>query len=256
MKNTCVQSLRAPNASRQAWSPLQRVASGASAAFMAGLLSLSAIQMAASGVATAAPVGQTDPTPRYFSVANYANSPLYNPADLTNYPGIQKFIDGLPGLNAAGENNLGQFIPVAVPDTTTYLGSDYYEIAIVEYTEKMHSDLPPTKLRGYVQLDTSVIPGNGVALTNPDGSAIKFPNGTQAYGVTKAHYLGPLLSATKDRPVRIKFYNLLPTGDKGNLFVPVDTSVMGSGPGPALVAADPDPQNPQCGVVGLKPAGC
>ena len=33
---------------------------------------------------------------------------------------------------------------------------DYYEIAAVEFTEKMHSDLPKaTHLRGYVQLETS-----------------------------------------------------------------------------------------------------
>ena len=73
--------------------------------------------------------------------------------------GIRKFVDSLPGLDAAGANNLGQYIPVGVPDTTTYPGSDYYEIAVVQYREQMHSDLPPTLLRGYVQLSTSVVPG-------------------------------------------------------------------------------------------------
>lgn len=34
--------------------------------------------------------------------------------------GIRKFVDSLPGLNAAGANNLGQYIPVAIPDTTSY----------------------------------------------------------------------------------------------------------------------------------------
>ncbi len=67
--------------------------------------------------------------------------------------GIRKFVDTLPGLGPAGANNLGQYIPVAVPDTTTYPDSDYYEIALVEYQQQMHSDLPPTKLRGYVQLN-------------------------------------------------------------------------------------------------------
>ncbi len=38
-------------------------------------------------------------------------------------------------------NDLGQYIPVAVPDTTTYPGTDYYEIAVVQYREKFHSDL-------------------------------------------------------------------------------------------------------------------
>ena len=34
--------------------------------------------------------------------------------------GIKKFVDTLPGLTSAGANNLGQYIPVAVPDTTTF----------------------------------------------------------------------------------------------------------------------------------------
>jgi hypothetical protein len=68
--------------------------------------------------------------------------------------GMRKFVDSMPGLTPAGANNLGQYIPVAVSDTTAYPGSHYYEIALVEYTEKMHSDLPVTKLRGYVQLET------------------------------------------------------------------------------------------------------
>jgi len=87
--------------------------------------------------------------PHYFSHPNYANSPS----------GIRKFVDGLPGLGPSGMNNLGQYIPVAVPDTTTYPGSDYYEIAVVQYREQMHSDLPCTLLRGYVQLSTDNVPG-------------------------------------------------------------------------------------------------
>jgi len=55
--------------------------------------------------------------------------------DVTNggtgytFAGIRKFVDTLPGLNAP--NNLGQMLPVAVADTTTYPGSDYYEIGLV-----------------------------------------------------------------------------------------------------------------------------
>ncbi len=51
-------------------------------------------------------------------------------------------------------------------------------------------------------------------------------------GVTAPHYLGPTIVATKDRPVRILFRNLLPTGLDGNLFIPTDVTVMGSGMGP------------------------
>jgi FtsP/CotA-like multicopper oxidase with cupredoxin domain len=134
--------------------------------------------------------------------------------------GMRKFVDGLPGLGAA--NNLGQYIPVAVPDTATYPGSDYYVIELGQYTEQMHSDLPPTTLRGY----------------------------RQAGG--EFHYLGPAIVAQKDRPVRILFRNLLPTGAGGNLFVPVDTTVMGSGmtaDGHAM-GSEADPQNPMCSQPG------
>jgi hypothetical protein len=51
--------------------------------------------------------------------------------------GIRKFIDSLPGLTSAGANNLGNYIPVGIPDTTTFPGCDYYEIALVKYTQKM-----------------------------------------------------------------------------------------------------------------------
>ena len=38
------------------------------------------------------------------------------------------------------------------------------------------------------------------------------PDGSQAYGVDDPHYLGPTIVASKDRAVRIVFYNLLPNG--------------------------------------------
>ena len=128
-----------------------------------------------------------------------------NLPNFANSPNLRKFVDGLPGLGSTAANNLGQYIPVAVADTTTYPGSDYYEIALVQYTNKMHSDLPGTTLRGYVQKNG----GDGLP-----------------------HYLGPVIVATKDRPVRIKFTNLLPTGAGGNLFLPVDKTLMGAGMGP------------------------
>ena len=143
---------------------------------------------------------------------------------------LHKFVDTLPGLGAAAANKLGQYIPVAVPDITSYPGSDYYEIAVVDYAEKMHSDLAKaTHLRGYVQLSTTNVPGQKLPLVQADGTAVNLPNGTQATGVDKAHYLGPLISATKGRAVRIKYYNLLPTGTKGNLFIPVDHTLTEAG---------------------------
>ncbi len=122
--------------------------------------------------------------------------------------GIRKFVSALPGLGAANANDLGQYIPVAVPDKTSYPGADYYEIELGEYTEQLHQDLPPTTLRGYRQTNS----------TDPT--------------VTKFSYLGPLIVAQKDRPVRVKFTNKLPIGAGGDLFLPVDTTVMGAGMGP------------------------
>ena len=141
--------------------------------------------------------------------------------------GIRKFVDTLPGLGEGAANNLGQYIPVAVPDTTTYPGSDYYVIELGQYTEKMHSDLPPTLLRGYRQANMSGTPFN---------------------------YLGPTIVAQKDRPVRILFRNTLPTGTGGDLFLPTDSTIMGSGMGPMEMMEEPadagsvmdEVRNPMC----------
>ncbi len=138
------------------------------------------------------------------------------PGSLTG--GIRKFVDSLPGVGAANANNLGQFLSVAVPENCTYSGqaADCYVIELREYQEKMHSDLPPTTLRGYVQVNS---------VTGAD--------------VAPIHYLGPNIIATKDRPVRITFRNKLPTGAGGNLFLPVDTTVMGAGEGPLDIPGQP-----------------
>ena len=110
-----------------------------------------------------------------YSLPNYANSPL-----------LTKFVDALPGFSPAGANLLGNYIPIAVPDTTTYAGSDYYEIALVDYTQRMHSELLPTKLRGYVQLSTTVVPGAQIPLFYADGVTPILINGVQAKGVDRA----------------------------------------------------------------------
>ena len=158
--------------------------------------------------------------PDYFGVANWAYSPL-----------LTKFIDRLPGLGSASQNALGQYIPVAVADTETYPGCDYYEIAVVEYKEQMHSELPETTNRGYVQLSTAVVPGKQAALHDLNGTPILKGDGTPALAVDVPHYLGPAIVSTSNRPVRIKFYNLLPTGTDGDLFIPTDTTIMGAGSG-------------------------
>ncbi len=81
-------------------------------------------------------------------------------------PGLKKFVDTLPGLGPTAANNYGEYIPVAVADTTTYPGADYYEIAVVQYRQQFSSQMPATLLRGYVQLSTSVVPGLSVPLGN------------------------------------------------------------------------------------------
>jgi FtsP/CotA-like multicopper oxidase with cupredoxin domain len=122
--------------------------------------------------------------------------------------GIKKFKDTLPGLGPQNANNLGQYIPIAVADPNRFPGSDYYEVGLKDYAQQLHSDLPPTPLRGY------------------------YDNQNPADGVP--HYLGPLIIAQRDRPVRVKFLNTLDTSDKptSNLLIPVDTTVMGAGMGP------------------------
>ena len=122
-------------------------------------------------------------------------------------PPLRKFVDGLPGLTSAGTNNLGQYVPIAVVDKTSYPGSDYYELAEVEYVEQLHTDMPPvagtnktagtggSRIRGYVQIEppgaTTVPAGSAhVALTYPDGAPILF-GGNPVYGYDEPHYLGP-----------------------------------------------------------------
>ena len=184
--------------------------------------------------------------------------------------GIKKFQNELPllcdpsvaGSCAAATNNLGQYLPLGVPDITTFPGADYYVIALVQHREQMNSSLPAqgTLLREYVQLETAdnASWSESVPLVNHllDGTTTPalMPDGTQAVGVSQPHYLGPIIQATKDRPVRIVFYNLLPTGVDGDLFIPVDSTFMGSGMGPMEMMEPVDEgsvldevRNPMCG---------
>jgi FtsP/CotA-like multicopper oxidase with cupredoxin domain len=190
--------------------------------------------------------------------------------------GIKKFQDQLPMLcnpavpgscsTAAG----AKFLPLAVPEEKTYndptnkpIKSDEYEIGLIQYRTKFNTDLPPTLVRGYVQLESpswlTAHPGvsQHFLLENELLDGTKVPvmvDGKQAYGVTAPQWLGPIIGATKDKPVRIVFRNLLPTGSDGDLFLPTDSTLMGSGMGPMGL---PDPtdegtvldkvRNPVCG---------
>jgi FtsP/CotA-like multicopper oxidase with cupredoxin domain len=214
---------------------------------------------------------------------------LYPAADDTRLTSsgkaLRKFVDPLPlpGVVSTMADGTSRTMAVATPEKwkAPQAGmpgdgvDDYYEIAVVEYKTKMHSDLAhSTTLRGYVQLVTNTmsdaIKAAAVQLTYPDGTAIqiqdtnadgtlKFDNTgapvmKPALAVQKPDYLGPAIIATKGVPVRYKFYNLLPVGSanvdgpaptdgtlyekvnvtarNGDLFIPVDPSLMGAGFGP------------------------
>ena len=118
---------------------------------------------------------------------------------------MRKFINSLPGLGVKNANDRGNYIPIAASDKITYPGSDYYEIALKRYTQQLYKDFPPTQLQGYVQLNKGT-DNNGKNTIAPPG---------------KLYYLGPMIVAQRDRPVRVKFVNMLPTGSGGNLFLPV-----------------------------------
>ena len=84
-------------------------------------------------------------------------------------------------------------IPVASP--TSYSGFDFYQIDLVEFQHRFHPELPnPSKVWGY----------------NPRGNATP-------------GYLGGVIVAHKNRPMRIRFRNTLPTTHP----LPVDTSIPG-----------------------------
>ncbi len=165
----------------------------------------------------------------YFNCGNYANSPLPEPQvqqdsaghltpmlDANGFmvpapgTGIHKFVDTVAGVGAGNANNLGNYIPIATPghaklaNGATDNTADYYQIELKRYTQQLHSDLPQTVLQGYRDATSSDL--------NP-------------------HYLGPIIFAKRDVPVRVKFTNSLPTSDKGGLFLPIDRTMKGAGIG-------------------------
>ena len=204
--------------------------------------------------------GTTIAVPTYYANSPQGLQPALDP--VTHQPcatpcgtvdtgtALRKFVDPLAGVDGAG-------IPLAItekwknPITGVQTTDDYYEIAIVQYTQQMHKDLPKqTTLRGYVQIETPAIlagladaagvKSEHVALTYPDGTAIKDALGNQVYGVHAPHYLGPIIVASRGTAVRMKYTNYLPydttaghvgATNGGELPVPVDTYLAGGGPG-------------------------
>ena len=201
--------------------------------------------------------GKPISVPTYFANSPQGLQPAWDPATNALKPGktagtftmvdtgtpLRKFVDPLGGVyngleifNALTPTDLSAGIPVAIPEpwvtpagVTT--GDDYYEVAVVEYTEQMHSDLPKaTRLRGYVQIETPAIAAGLKDVTGLIGSEHilgKYPNGDTIYEMKKdpetghmvqdttkpvyfvhrPHYLGPSIIAFKGKPVRIKSTN-------------------------------------------------
>lgn len=159
--------------------------------------------------------------------------------------GIKKFQDELPvpcdPANGGCPTDAGaRFIPVGVPEQAMATGptADQYTIGLVQYRTRFNTDLPPTTVRGYVQIETPATASisQHVPLTNTmlDGTTepVLDASGNQVYGITAPQWLGPFIASTKDKPTRVIFHNYLPTGIKGDLFLPVDSTMMGSGMGP------------------------
>ena len=154
----------------------------------------------------------TDPAtgnlvPDYFgSDPNWAYSPLptVNPdGSVVPGTGIVKFVDSLN----AQQGVYGLTLASGSPCTISGQAARCYEIHLQQYqVQVLPAPLPPTTIRGYVEkLNGSFGPKT---------------------------YLGATIVANRDVPVRITFYNDLPTGAGGNLFIPVDTTYMGAGTGP------------------------
>ncbi|GAB4489407.1 MAG: choice-of-anchor D domain-containing protein [Thermodesulfovibrionales bacterium] len=171
--------------------------------------------------------GPGDPYPDYLTTPNWANSPQ-----------LRKFVDDLPGLcdprvADCDTLNNGINIPIAVPDIVTYPGSDYYVIELRQFEQQMHSDLPnPTTLRGYLQANSGTDTSGGckdpAIDPNDPGNCTILQN--TIVPSSSPHYLGPVIIAKKDRPVRVLFRNMIDPGNDGDLFLPVDGTVIGSGP--------------------------
>ncbi|HEX9024244.1 MAG TPA: multicopper oxidase domain-containing protein [Geobacteraceae bacterium] len=99
-------------------------------------------------------------------------------------PGLTKFRSALPNLGPAG-------IPVATKDTATFPGSDYYQLVAGEFRQVMHPDFTDPAKPAYIPGFTgSKLWGYADDVNNPN-----------------QRYLGGLIIASKDRPVRLRMRN-------------------------------------------------
>jgi len=107
---------------------------------------------------------------------------------------IQKFEATLPGLDPAGANNHGNYIPVLVPDRMTMPGTDLYHIVTKPFSQPLLPNIQ-TKLWGYADADVNK---------------------------QDLKYLGGVIIATKGVPVRFVVENQLPPAH----ILPVDPTLV------------------------------
>ena len=180
--------------------------------------------------------------------------------------GLRKFTQDLPDLAIAVPTAAAA---VKLPGDPNYIpASDAYEIAAVRTKWQFSADMGYTTVNLYAQVDSAnsgptcptgevnwKYPTSGAFITNGAGKNVCFlaTNFTDtAKTIINAQapfsYMGPTIVANKGIPVRVTFDNYLPAGTLpctvaggslsgsatcgGDLFLPVDPSVMGAGEGP------------------------
>ena len=181
--------------------------------------------------------------------------------------GLRKFTTDLPDLAIATPTATAAVKTVGDPNYIP--ASDSYEIAAVRTKWQFSSDLGYTTVNLYAQVDTAhtgACPAGEVNWKYPNNTFIKNGAGqnvcfiatnftdtakTTINSQAPFSYLGPTIVANKGVPVRVTFDNYLPSGTQpctvaggslltgpnantcgGDLFLPVDPSVMGAGSGP------------------------
>jgi spore coat protein A, manganese oxidase len=123
---------------------------------------------------------------------------------------LRKFVTTLPGLGPSGQNEIGQYIPLATKHTIKFAGltTDTYNLAATEFSELMHPDLPgKTHFFGYTDIFTF-----------------------------DRKYLAGIIVATRGTPVLLTSTNLLPDRH----LLPVDPTIMA---GPNGLTVGDLPQN-------------
>ena len=104
---------------------------------------------------------------------------------------IRKFSVTLPGLGPDGANELGNYLAVLSPDTTTFPGTDYYNIVARQFTQTLHPSIGETRFWGYADAKSS-----------------------------NQQYLGGVIVSKTGRPVKLRMTNQLPSSH----LLPIDAT--------------------------------